>query len=135
MKPSHKQSSFSLMITILASLLVACQSDMPAAEDPPEWVNNPLDGAVGSAVTHINGRHAQEELAISRARERLAARYGVELSSMQTINEKVVNDRAYVSSDKQIKQALSKREVKAHVRELWYDKAHDVVWAWVYPVN
>jgi len=119
---------------LICGLLVACNST-PAARSQPDWINDPQDGAVGSAVTHIQGRHAQEELAISRARERLAARYGVELSSVQTIRERVVNDRAYVTSDKLIEQAISKRKVKAHVRAIWYDEAHDVVWAWVYPVE
>ena len=119
---------------LICGLLVACNST-PVARPQPEWINDPQDGAVGSAVTHVQGRHAQEELAISRARERLAARYGVELGSVQTIRERVVNDRAYVTSDKLIEQAISKRVVKAHVRAIWYDDAHDVVWAWVYPVE
>ncbi len=121
-----------LILSILA--ITACQSTSLHPEKPA-WVYNPGDGAVASAVTHVKGRHYQEELAISRARERLAARYGVEISSVQTIREKVVNDRAYVTSVKQIEQAVKKQNVKAHVRETWYDPGHDELWVWVYPVQ
>lgn len=114
--------------------ITACQSE---AVKPvkPDWIGSPGQGAVGSSVTHVKGRHYQEELAIARARERLAARYGVEISSVQTIKEKVVNDKAYVTSTKQIEQAVKSQTVKAQVRETWYDAAHDVIWVWVYPVE
>ena len=101
----------------------------------PAWIDEPEKGAVGSCTTHIRGRHYQEELAISRARERLAARYGVEVTSVQTINEKVVNNRSYITSDKEILQHVNKTTVRAHVREIWHDKKRDEVWAWVYPIS
>ena len=115
-------------------LITACQSE---AVKPvkPDWVSSPGQGAVGSSVTHVKGRHYQEELAIARARERLAARYGVEISSVQSIKETVANDKAYVTSVKQIEQAVKSQTVKAQVRETWYDAAHDEIWVWVYPVN
>lgn len=114
--------------------IVACQSE---AVKPlkPDWISSPGQGAVGSSVTHVKGRHYQEELAIARARERLAARFGVEISSIQTIKERVVNDRAYVTSIKQIEQAVKSQTVKAQVRETWYDAVRDEMWVWVYPVN
>jgi len=114
--------------------IAACQS---GAVNPvkPDWITSPGQGTVGSSVTHVKGRYYQEELAISRARERLAARYGVKISSVQTIKETVTNDRAYVTSVKQIEQAVKSRVVKAQVREIWYDTAHDEIWVWVYPVN
>lgn len=124
-----------LLVGLLALLISGCQSERVKPLDKPSWINDPGDGAVGSAVTHVRGRHAQEELAIARARERLAARYGVELSSVQTITERVVNDRSYVTSNKLIDQSMSKREIRAHVEEVWYDSQHDVVWVWVVPVN
>ena len=101
----------------------------------PAWIDEPGNGAVGSCTTHIRGGHYQEELAISRARERLAARYGVDIASIHTIKEKVVNDRSYVTSKKEILQQVNKTTVKAHVRGIWHDKARDEIWAWVYPVS
>ena len=122
-------------LPLIALILVtACQSE---AVKPvkPDWISSPGQGAVGSSVTHVKGRHYQEELAIARARERLAARYGVEISSVQSIRETVANDKAYVTSVKQIEQAVKSQTVKAQVRETWYDAAHDEIWVWVYPVN
>ena len=118
----------------LLIMLTACGSG-ETLPDEPDWINNPGDGAVGSAVTHVKGRYYQEELAITRARERLAARYGVEVSSVQTVKEKVINDRAYVTSDKQIEQSVKRTTVKAQVRETWYDRPHDVMWVWLYPIE
>jgi hypothetical protein len=125
-----------LRILPLIALLsiAACQSE-PVKPAKPEWINSPGQGAVGSSVTHVKGRHYQEELATARARERLAARYGVEISSVQTINERVANDKAYVTSVKQIEQAVKSQTVKAQVRETWYDGVRDEVWVWVYPIN
>ena len=125
---------FRILPLIALVFFAACQSE-PVKPSKPEWITSPGQGAVGSSVTHVKGRHYQEELAIARARERLAARYGVEISSVQSISEKVVNDRAYVTSVKQIEQAVKSQTVKAQVRETWYDAAHDEIWVWVYPVN
>lgn len=121
------------IIFISTFLLLACSSQSTKS-DAPSWIDNPGDGAVGSSTTHIKGRYYQEELAIARARERLAARYGVEISSVQTIHEKVVNDQAYVTSDKQVLQQIKNQTVKTHVRAIWHDKARDEMWVWVYPV-
>jgi hypothetical protein len=123
----------SLTILLCTYLLTACSTN--PKPDQPSWIDNPGDGAVGSSAMHVKGRYYQEELAIARARERLAARYGVEISSIQTIHEKVVDDRAYVTSDKQVLQEISNQTVKAHVRAIWHDKARDEIWVWVYPVS
>lgn len=125
---------FRILPIILLACTVACQPE-PVKPVMPDWIASPGQGAVGSSVTHVKGRYYQEELAIARARERLAARYGVEISSVQTINERVANDKAYVTSVKQIEQAVKSKTVKAQVRETWYDSAHDEIWVWVYPIN
>jgi hypothetical protein len=122
------------LIALLALLISACAST-PKPEPPPDWVFNPGDGAVGSAITHVRGRYYQEELAMIRARERLAARYGVEISSVHTVTERVRNDQAYVASDKEIHQRVGKTVVKAQVRATWYDKMKDEVWVWMYPIR
>lgn len=114
-------------------MLISCNKE--EVQQKPEWVTDPGDGAVGSCKTHVKGRHYQEELAIARARERLAARYGVEVSSVQTIKEKIINDKAYVRSDKEVLQSVKKTVVKAHVRKTWLDKQYDEIWVWVYPVS
>ncbi|MCW9046431.1 MAG: hypothetical protein OQK46_00015 [Gammaproteobacteria bacterium] len=122
-----------LALIFTTFLLFSCNQQK--IQKKPEWLTDPGDGAVGSCKTHVKGRHFQEELAVARARERLAARYGVEVSSVQTINEKIINDRGYVRSDKEILQTVNKTIVKAHIRETWIDKQYDEVWVWVYPVS
>ena len=126
---------YKILPIILTLLLTACGPEPVKPLVKPDWINNPEQGAVGSSTTHVKGRHYQEDLAISRARERLAARYGVEISSVQQITERVVNDKSYVTSNKQIDQAIKNKEVKAHVRATWHDTHHDELWVWVYPVN
>lgn len=123
-----------IFILLSAFMLTACFGHN-TRPDAPSWIDNPGDGAVGSSAMHVKGRYYQEELAIARARERLAARYGVEISSIQTIHEKVVNDHAYVTSDKQMLQEVNNKTVKAQVRAMWHDKARDEIWVWVYPVS
>ncbi len=101
----------------------------------PHWIDNPGMGVSASSTTHVKGRHFQEELAVARARERLAARYGVDIESVHTIHEQVINDRAYVTSDKQMKLVLKKKTVKARVRAKWHDNLNDTFWVWVYPIG
>jgi hypothetical protein len=59
----------------------------------------------------------------------------VTVSSVSTIKEKVRNENLYVSADREIEQIVSNKEVKAHVREVWYDRDKDVIWVWLYPVD
>lgn len=126
---------YKILPVLFAFLITACGSESVKPLAKPDWINNPEQGAVGSSTTHVKGRHYQEDLAISRARERLAARYGVKISSVQKITERVVNDKSYVTSNKQIDQAIKNKEVKAHVRATWHDTQQDELWVWVYPVN
>lgn len=127
---------YKILPIILILLTTACGSETVKPQQArPDWINNPEQGAVGSSTTHVKGRHYQEDLAISRAREKLAAQLGVEISSVQTITEKVVNDKSYVTSNKQIDQAIKKKEVKAQVRATWHDTNRDELWVWVYPIN
>lgn len=123
-----------ITLLLLGALMLAGCGKNAKPDNSPNWINNPGAGAIGSSTTHVKGRYYQEELAISRARERLAAQYGVEISSIQTIHEQVVNDRAYVTSDKKMLQEINNKTVKAHVRARWHDTAKDEIWVWVYPV-
>jgi len=123
-------------LTLLLSILLICTAALfnyAIAGDRPDWIDNPGIGVVGSAPVHVRGRHAQEELAISRARTRLAARLGVEVDSIQHISEKHTNDNSNVSSDRQTTQKISNKTVKAYTRALWHDPDRDIVYAWVIP--
>ena len=123
-----------IIISLLCFFAIACQSNTKNT-GKPGWIQNPKNGAVGSCPTHVMGRHHQEELAIARARTRLAARYGVTVDQITDITEHVSNESYSVNADTISKLVIKNKEVKAHVRNVWHDKQKDVVWAWVYPVN
>lgn len=124
-----------IIISFLCLFAIACQSGDVKKSSPPGWIENPKDGAVGSCPTHVMGRHHQEELAIARARTRLAARYGVTVDQVKNVTELVQNDSYSVTAATVSKLVVKNKEVKAHVRKIWYDKRKDTVWAWVYPVK
>ncbi len=130
----HIKSGLTLLVNILF-IGTAALFNYAIAEDRPDWIDNPGIGVVGSAPVHVRGRHAQEELAISRARIRLAARLGVEVDSIQRISEKHANDTSSVSSDRQTTQKISNKTVKAFTRALWHDPDRDIVYAWVIPIE
>jgi len=124
-----------IIISFLCLFAIACQSGDVKKSSQPGWIENPKDGAVGSCNTHVMGRHQQEELAIARARTRLAARYGVTVDQVKDVTELVQNDSYSVTAATVSKLVIKNKEVKAHVRKVWYDRSKDTVWAWVYPVK
>jgi len=124
-----------IIISFLCLLAISCQSGDVKKASQPGWIENPKDGAVGSCPTHVMGRHHQEELAIARARARLAARYGVTVDQVKNVSELVQNDSYSVTSATVSQLVIKNKEVKAHVRKIWYDRGRDTVWAWVYPVK
>ena len=124
-----------LSILSLALLVTACatQDKRPVR---PAWIDNPGNGASASCVTHVRGRHYQEDLAISRAREQLAARYGVTVKMTQNTRETVVNDLASVVSVKDTEQKIANGKiVQATVKAKWHDEVKDELWVWLVPVN
>ena len=125
---------FKLLPFVLVLLATACAPDN-VKPVPPAWIDNPEMGAVGTSTTHVKGRHYQEDLAISLAREKLAAHLGFKISRDQTITQKVSNDKAYVTSKKEPGQSINNKEVKARVRATWHDTSQDQIWVWLYPVN
>ena len=125
----------SLAILAFVSFLLAACGGFGSKSDRPDWIDNPGEGAVGSSTMHVKGRYYQEELAIARARERLAAQYGVEVSSIQTIQERVRGESAYVASDREVLQQVKKQTVRAQVRAIWHDGVRDELWVWVYPLK
>lgn len=119
---------------LLAAGLSACASQEKQPEQPA-WIDHPGSGVSASAGMHVRGRHYQEELAISRAREQLAARLGVKVEMTQDIREVVVNDSSTVTSVKQSRQQIEGGVIKASVKEKWHDKQRDILWVWVVPVK
>lgn len=119
-------------LLLCAWLLSAC-SLTPQASSPPKWVHEPGDGVSSSAGFHAKGRQAQEDLAVSRAREEFSKRYGVKISSDNTITQVVANDRATAVSQKDIREEVRSNEVRAVVKDKWRDPVSDTLWIWLVP--
>jgi len=119
-------------LATMVFLLFGC-AQQPKKNGMPEWFYNPGDGVVASCGFHVGGHHKQQECAIQRGRERLAAEQGVEVSSVAVLKEKVVNGRESVVMDKETHSTVSNTTVKARVKDFYYDAARDEYYVWVVP--
>jgi len=118
----------------ISVLLAACAT----AANPnsrPAWIDNPAGGVSASAGTHVRGRVAQEELAILRAREEFAKRFGVSITAVQSIDTTVNNGRAYTVGSGSTNENTQQTDVKAVVKEKWLDTDSDVLWVWLVPAG
>lgn len=125
-------SPIKFVLMIMAGFLVAC-AQQPVNDGVPEWLSNPGKGVVASCGFHIGGHYQQQECAVQRGRERLAAEQGVEVSSVAMIKERVVNGYESVVMDKETTSNVTKKTVKARVQDSYYDAQRDEYYVWVVP--
>lgn len=121
-------------ITLTSLLLSACAS--PAKEvgnGRPAWIDNPGNGVSASAGMHVRGEVAQEELAILRARNEFAKRFGVNIQSAQILSTTVANGRASTVGAEVAHEDSQQVGVKAMVKAKWRDPDSDVLWVWLVP--
>ena len=134
------------MNNIMAALLVATfilsacstkgpQQSAPTINERPAWINDPGEGVSAAAGFHVRGTQAQEELAITRARDEFAKRYGVNISSEQATSQIVVGDRMSSISAKDIREEVQQKDVKATVRAKWHDPNTGMLWVWLVPAK
>ena len=121
------------LLALLTGCLAHTGPEQVSAEAKPAWVDNPGEGVSASAGVHVRGRVAQEALAITRAREELAKRLGVTISSQSATVQRVTNDRMSSTSDKQIQESVSGAEVKAVVKAKWLEPGSQILWVWLMP--
>jgi hypothetical protein len=127
-------SRFKYMPMALAALFIpACAGISQSPSLRPDWIDNPGNGVSASAGPHIRGRAAQEELAIMRAREEYAKRFGVNIQSVQTISTTVANDRANTAGSQATHEETSQTGIKAVVKAKWLDPDSDTLWVWLVP--
>ena len=131
MRQKMTRSLIKIALVLIAYIVSAC-TQVPVKQGQPEWLLNPGDGVVASCGFHIKGHYAQQECAIQRARERLAARQGVEVSSVSQLTTRVHNDRESVTLNKETREKVNQVTVKARVRESWYDAQRDEYYVWVF---
>jgi len=128
------------VLIVALALLSACGGVDRArhsqeVEARPAWINDPGDGVSASAGFHVRGTQAQEELAITRARDEFAKRYGVKVSSEQSTSQLVSGERMSSVSAKEIHEEVNQNEVKATVRAKWKDPDTGVLWVWLVPAK
>lgn len=126
--------------TVLAALLccllaAACSTPNTVNDNSarPAWIDNPGNGVSTSAGMHVRGRNAQEEMAIHRAREEFARRFGVKIESAQTMTTTVAGGRASTVGAQVSHEELRQADVKAEVKAKWRDPNSDVLWVWLVP--
>lgn len=123
-----------IVFAVLALLLSACAANVGVAGNGrPAWIDDPGNGVSASAGMHVRGEAAQEELAILRAREEFAKRFGVNIQSAQTLSTTVANDRSATVGAEIAHENSQQFNVKAMVKAKWRDPDSDVLWVWLVP--
>lgn len=123
-----------LLATFISLLLSACVASVKeVGAERPAWIDNPGNGVSASAGMHVRGKAAQEELAIMRAREEYAKRFGVNMQSVQTLSTTVANGRASTVAAQSAREDSNQANVKAVVKAKWRDPDSDVLWVWLVP--
>jgi len=122
-----------LLVMLPALFLAACASVPSGNNERPAWIDNPGNGVSASAGMHVRGRAAQEELAILRAREEYAKRFGVTIQSVQNISTTVMNGRSSTVGAQAAHEDTHQANVKAVVKAKWRDPEADVLWIWLVP--
>lgn len=130
---SHLRTA--LLILLCCSFLAACKTVNNVNDNNarPVWIDNPGNGVSSSAGMHIRGRAAQEQMAIQRAREEYAKRFGVSIESAQTMSTTVAGGRANTAGSQTSYEELKQSNVKAEVKAKWRDPDSDVLWVWLVP--
>jgi hypothetical protein len=125
-----------LFVTLTSLLLSACATPVKdVGNERPAWIDNPGNGVSASAGIHVRGKAAQEELAILRAREEFAKRFGVNIRSAQTLSTTVANGRASTVGTGLALEDSRQIDVKAMVKAKWRDPDSDVLWVWLVPTD
>jgi hypothetical protein len=122
-----------ILVMLQAFFLSSCASVAPVNSERPAWIDNPGNGVSASAGMHVRGRVAQEELAIFRAREEYAKRFGVTIQSAQNISTTVSNGRSSTVGAQAAQENINQADVKAVVKAKWRDPESDVLWVWLVP--
>lgn len=118
-----------------SSLFGQSTQEQPDPRVRPDWIDNPGNGVSASAGWNPNGRAAQEELAISRARTEYAKRFGVSIMAVQQTSTTVANDRASTTAGSVAREETNQTGVKAMVKAKWRDEVNDVLWVWLVPAE
>lgn len=128
------RSGRAALVMLTSLMLSACATSVKeVVNERPAWIDNPGNGVSASAGMHVRGKVAQEELAILRAREEFAKRFGVSIRSAQTLSTTVAHGRASTVGSQHAQEETQQVDVKAVVKAKWRDPDSDVLWVWLVP--
>lgn len=119
-----------LIATMLVTGLAGC-AQKGMSNGQPQWLYGAETGVVASCGFHVKGHYYQQECAVQRARERLAAQQGVTVSSISVLNQSVANERSSVSMNKEVISEVKQKTVKARVKDNYYDVQRDEYYVWM----
>ncbi|MDO8263218.1 MAG: hypothetical protein Q7T21_08320 [Gallionella sp.] len=124
-----------LLALLCCFYVAACNtvSDVNDNSIRPAWIDHPGNGVSASAGMHVRGKAAQEELAILRAREEYAKRFGVKIEASQTMSTTVAGGRSNTVGAHVSHEELRQADVKAEIKAKWRDPNSDVLWVWLVP--
>lgn len=105
----------------------------PAAPARPAWIDNPGNGVSASAGWNPRGRAAQEEMAVARARNEYAKRFGVEVSGVTEQSTTVFGSSSSSMGSTELRETVNQKDVRAEVKAKWHDTANDTLWIWLVP--
>jgi hypothetical protein len=131
---SMRRPQRTLLVALTFLLLSACAANVKqTGNERPAWIDNPGNGVSAAAGMNVRGRAAQEALAILRAREEFAKRFGVNIRSTQTLATTVANGRSNTVGADLAHEDTQQVDVKAVVKAKWYDPENDMLWVWLVP--
>ncbi len=131
----HRRLVMALVAATSLGLAGCVSTAKKETSSRPAWISEPGDGVSAAAGEHINGRVAQEELAIARARDELARRMGVRVSNVMSSELTVAGQSAVSSAQSQSTQQVTGAEVRASVKAKWLDTSSGLLWVWLVPVK
>lgn len=116
---------------IFIMCMSACSKNPVQQNLIPDWIYHHDQGVVASCGFNIGGHYKQQECATLRARERLAAEQGVEISSVSVLSEKMLNEHEIVGLNKITEQQVKNKTVRARVKDTYYDAQRDEYYVWL----
>ena len=126
-----------VLVSVAVVLMAGCGQPAPKAASGgmPDWVYNPgmsgKIGGVGSAITHVKGRAAQRETAISRALDEIARQMGVKVSTILSTEASAGEGGASSSMQSYSFQTTDGKTVRARIKAMWHDAYRNELFVWM----
>ena len=127
-------NKFFISITFIGFVLTGCVGTQTKPEiskfTKPEWINNSLGGAVGSCGSHMDGKAAQEKVAMDRAIASLATQKQSNVESSSTGTEKE-NGLGYTTTNTNKTKVTSNAQVSSTTKATWRDPKTNIFYIWM----